>query len=378
MAEPLSVTERAADGAAGHTPRAAWLLLPVVWVAAAVISSAQGGRAINGDKVTEIPWSTMFLEGLIVFGWWALLAPVIIYVVGRIQDRVRSGGVAALAHVGTAVLFVLLYFVLRSRLTVPGHWFSLAPGWAGLRSILPQSTMVYLLIAGGTIAVRAMQRSRAREREATEHALRASRLESQLADARLEVLRGQLQPHFLFNTLNAVSALIDEDPAEARRMLTRLSELLRMALDAMQKPEIPLAREIDWLEHYVDLQRMRFEERLDVQIDVAPDTLGARIPPLLLQPLVENAIEHAIEPRPAGGRITVHAARENGHLRLVVADDGPGPGDASGKGSGIGLRVTRDRLAALYGADASVDLRAGALGGAEAVIEVPFRDRDER
>ncbi|HEX6588166.1 MAG TPA: histidine kinase [Longimicrobiales bacterium] len=362
-----------AGAATDRVPRAAWLLLPVLWVAAALLSSAPGGRAIEGDRITEIPWRTLFVDALISFGWWALLAPVIVVAVSRIQDRVRGPIANGAAHALAGVLFVLLYFVLRSRLVMPGHWFSLATDWRGLRSILPQTVMVYTLIAGGTVAVRAMRRSRAREREAAAHALRASRLESQLADARLEVLRGQLQPHFLFNTLNAVSALIDEDPREARRMLTRLSDLLRMALDAMAQPEISLAREIEWLDHYVELQRMRFEDRLRVDVDVAPDAGGARIPPLLLQPLVENAIEHAVEPRGAGGHIRVVATRGDGRLRVVVKDDGPGPSSTTANGRGIGMRVTRDRLRAMYGDDASVELRRAPDGGAEAVVELPFR-----
>ena len=368
-----SIDRGAGYGAAARAPRRLWLLLPVLWLVAALLSSAPGGRAIEGDRVTVIPWRTLFFDALISFGWWALLAPAIVWVAGRIQDRVRGAVAAAAAHALAGALVVGLYFVLRSRLVVPGRWFSLDTGWGGLRSILPQSVMVYLLIAGGTVAVRAMQRSREREREAADHALRASRLESQLADARLEVLRGQLQPHFLFNTLNAVSALIDEDPAEARRMLTRLSELLRMALDAMALPEISLAREVEWLEHYVDLQRMRFEERLRVDIEVAPEAAGAHLPPLLLQPLVENAIEHAVEARAPGGRIRVIASRADRRLRVLVKDDGPGPALPATNGRGIGLRVTRDRLAAMYGADASVELRRGDDGGAEAIVELPFR-----
>ena len=358
-------------GGAPRVPRSFWLLIPVLWIGFAIIWSAPGGRLIEDDRVTEIPWSTLIVEGMVNFGWWALLAPFIILVHWRLQEVRESirGELSVLAM----AFFLGLYFVLRSRIEIPGIRFGLAPGWDGFVSILPQSFMVYLFISVGARLVYSQASARERERDATEQALRASRLESQLADARLEVLRGQLQPHFLFNTLNAVSALIDEDPPEARRMLTRLSELLRMALEAMRDPEITLAREIEWLEHYVDLQRMRFEERLEVEIHVAPDALAARIPPLLLQPLVENAIEHAVEPRVTGGTIRVHAQRMNGRLRLSVRDDGAGPGGA-GKGSGIGLRVTRDRLAALYGDAASIDLRAAPGGGAEAVVELPFRD----
>ena len=363
-----TATER--KGAAPIVPRSFWLSIPFLWILFAVIMSAPGGRLIEDDRVTEIPWQTLFYDGLVNMGWWALLAPFIILTTWRIRETRES--IRGELAVAAMVFFLIVYFLLRSRVDIPGVGFRIAPGREGFFSILPQSFMIYQFIAISARLVHSQARTLERERQIAEQAVHASRLESQLADARLEVLRGQLQPHFLFNTLNAVSALIDDDPAQARRMLTRLSELLRMALDAMRDPEITLAREVEWLEHYVELQRVRFESRLDLEIDVEPGTLGARIPPLLLQPLVENAIEHAIEPRPAGGSIRVEASRMDGRLRLAVVDDGPGP--SSQEAHGIGLRVTRDRLAAMYGADASVSLRTrDDRAGAVALIELPFR-----
>ncbi len=157
-------------------------------------------------------------------------------------------------------------------------------------------------------------------------------------------------------------------------MLARLSELLRSALEASERAEISLARELEWLEGYVELQQIRYDERLRVEMRIAPETLGARVPPLVLQPLVENAAKHAVEPRPEGGCVEVWAERDGEWLRLGVRDDGPGPGAAPAEGTGgIGLRNTRERLRALYGDRQRVLLRAQPQGGAEAVLHIPFR-----
>jgi signal transduction histidine kinase len=349
-------------------PRAPWLLLPVVWLVAALVSTAPGGRLIDHGRITVQPWTSLFREQLVAFGWWAVLSPLVILAVRRIE-RWRAGIVPRLAaHAGAALAFIALYFELRANVELPFSEFRLSPGLPGLRSILPGAVGTYLLIAAGTAAFTAHARALARER-------RASRLETQLAEARLHVLRAQLQPHFLFNALHAVSALVDWRPKEARRMLTSLSELLRLALELSEAAEIALTQEVDWLERYLDLQQIRYEERLAVDVRIAADAIAAAVPPLLLQPLVENAIKHAIEPRADGGRVEISAERDGARLRLRVRDDGPGPGAAAGTaGAGIGLRNTRDRLRALYGDAQRVELRLAAGGGAEVVVELPYHE----
>lgn len=227
--------------------------------------------------------------------------------------------------------------------------------------MLPQALAVYAIIA--VVCVAFALHGCARD---------ATRLEGQLFAARLEVLRAQLQPHFLFNALHAISALIDVRPHDARRMLTRLAELLRAAVEFSDAREVPLTRELEWIEQYVELQQIRHEEQLNVDVEVAPDAMRAMVPPLVLQPLVENSIKHGVEQRAGGGRIAIAATRDGDTLTLRVRDDGPGPGHSSS--NGVGLRNTRARLETLYGPTASVTLRAAEGGGAEAIVTIPFRE----
>jgi signal transduction histidine kinase len=349
----------------------------VLWVLVSLLTASPGGRAILADgRVEIIPWRVMVVENLAVNSWWVLLTPLIIVAVRRIAAWRVPLPARVAAQVAAGCVFVVLYFVLRTRLPWPGVQFGLHPGLRGLLSILPGTLALYTLIAGGTLMMVWHARSAAREREAAELALKATRLEAQLSGARLEVLRAQLHPHFLYNSLHAVAALVDWQPGEARRMLARLSELLRSALEASERAEISLAREMEWMEGYVELQQVRFDERLRVELSAAPETLGARVPPLILQPLVENAIRHAVEPRPEGGRVEVKAEREGEWLRLTVGDDGPGPGASAAGGTGIGLRNTRERLQALYGDRQEVVLRHAEGGGAEALLRIPFLAAD--
>jgi signal transduction histidine kinase len=203
---------------------------------------------------------------------------------------------------------------------------------------------------------------------ARERSLRAEALAHR---ARLDALRYQLQPHFLFNTLNAISTLVvEERSAEAARMIARLSDFLRATLDAPGRDEIPLAEELDHARRYLDIEQVRFGERLIVSIDLDPEAGAALVPALVLQPLVENAIRHAVAPREAGGRITIEARRAGDRLHLVVADDGPGTTQSSSGGFGIGLANTRERLGQLYG-DA-YRLQLTNQGGTRVTIELPF------
>lgn len=211
---------------------------------------------------------------------------------------------------------------------------------------------------------------RYRERER-----RAAELEGQLARARLDALRMQLNPHFLFNTLNTVAAMVHQDPRIAERMVTRLSDLLRASLDHPDTHEVPLREEIELLQRYLDIEQVRFSDRLSVSVRVSPDVADALVPSLILQPLVENAIRHGIEQIDTAGVIQVDADRIGDRLRLNVRDNGPGPNpDATPtRRRGIGLRNTRARLEQLYGHVCRVELRRAEGGGAEAEVLLPLR-----
>jgi two-component system LytT family sensor kinase len=202
--------------------------------------------------------------------------------------------------------------------------------------------------------------------------LRGVRLEHQLAEARLDALRMQLNPHFLFNALNSVSSVMYTDPEGADTMIRKLGELLRLSVNETRTQEITLREELAFAQRYVDIERVRFEERLEVRVDVDVDTLDALVPTLVLQPVVENAIRHAISQR-AGGRVTIAARRDQGWLRLSVSDDGPGVPDGRVE-EGVGLANTRARLEQLYGVrDALRLVTALPEGGLRVEMTMPFR-----
>ena len=228
------------------------------------------------------------------------------------------------------------------------------------------------------------------------HAWRAARLEMQLVQARLDALVGQLQPHFLFNTLHTISAFVLEDPKQANRMITRLSELLRHSFNRDRGPLVTLEEELELLDHYVAIQEARFGDRLRVTFRVDPRAAAAVVPTLLLQPLVENAIRHGVAPNGGVAEVEIAATRAGDRLHLEVRDNGPGftgdtraneggergGGAGNGSGRGLGIANTRARLQELYGPSHRFDLTnaPAPAAGALATIEIPYSDhaRDHR
>jgi len=205
---------------------------------------------------------------------------------------------------------------------------------------------------------------------------RSLKAEAAAHQAQLEALRYQINPHFLFNALNAVSTLVTERRNdEASRMLARVSDFLRLTLTAPVRDEVALADEVDYVRQYLEIERVRFGERLRTEFDLAPDTWEAAVPAFVLQPLIENAVRHAIAPREAGGAITLEAHRSGEMLHVSIVDDGPGVRDEpQGNGTGrIGLTNTRDRLRQLYGDRGRLQLVSVPGGGTRATIEIPFR-----
>lgn len=201
----------------------------------------------------------------------------------------------------------------------------------------------------------------------------ATRLTDELARAQLDALRTQLQPHFLFNALNSATVLTTADPARASRVLLKLSELLRFTLDRAAPHEVSLRQELAQLEPYLEIQQIRFGARLAIAREVDPATLDALVPTLVLQPLVENAVRHGIEPNPAGGKVTIRSRATNGTLCLEVRDTGAGPPSGHNGPEGIGLANTRARLTRLYGASHQFALAPIPTGGAAVQIHIPLR-----
>ena len=290
------------------------------------------------------------------------------------SSTARAALVSGLAVAQYALL--VQFFVMSGRIatTSPLN----APGVSGV-SLLDESAKVLLLALAGAVATYA---TAWHERLAISYFRQArdrEQLEARLARAQLQTLKLQLQPHFLFNTLNTITALIGVDPRVAERMVSGLSELLRLSLRNAGEQEVPLSRELELLEHYVEIQQIRFRDRLTVTLEVDPDTMQALVPNFILQPLVENAIRHGIGPRAAPGHVDVQAYRENGSLHLRVADNGVGARTRRSEpsGEGIGLGNTKARLQHLYGSDHAFSAQGGTHGGFVVDIVIPFRPRAE-
>jgi sensor histidine kinase YesM len=213
-----------------------------------------------------------------------------------------------------------------------------------------------------------------------DNALKTSRLETQLAHAQLDALKMQLQPHFLFNTLNAISALLHKDPDAADRMIARLGDFLRLTLENDSGHEVALSQEVEFLKAYLSIEEVRFQDRLTTKIDIAPETQGACVPNLILQPLVENAIRHGVSRLVGPGHIEITAARQGDRLHLVVKDNGPGWANGNGqtRAGGVGVSNTRQRLSQLYGDRYRLEFAGPPGQGCTVTLEIPFRCSPEK
>jgi hypothetical protein len=322
----------------------------------------------------EIRWPSIFASALPFWYLWALLVPAIVGLARRVPiDRAHvSRGLlvhapaAATASALHQALYILTGCVLGPR-DRPCHFFS-AFSQNVFSFYFMVGIIVYFAILLGTQAADFARRFR-------ESQLRASRLESELSTAQLRALRAQLQPHFLFNTLHAISALVVKDPEAADRMIADLSDLLRLALEDVESVDVTVRRELELVERYLSIERTRFADRLNVSFAIEPETLDARVPSLILQPLVENAVRHGVSRRQTPGWIEIRAAREDGRLWLRIRDGGAA-GDRPEKGElreGVGFRSTRSRLEYLYGADHSFGYGFDPDGVFWVAVSIPVR-----
>lgn len=282
--------------------------------------------------------------------------------------QVRAARSLALQIVGVITL-ILLTSVAQYRVSYGGS--PLAPSFGDFLPVaLVSGTLPILATAALVNAFEARRR-------AVRGALDTQRLRAELAESRLAAVTTQLQPHFLFNTLQSISTLIHKDPVAAEAMLAKLSDLLRDVLRRSRNVLVPLGDELRMTETYLELAQLRYGERLQVSVDVDESARSALVPMLLLQPLVENALKHGIGPRAAGGRVGVQGRRHENRLSITVWDDGVGL-DGTGAGAeGTGLANTRERLRHAFGDDQSLELRERASGGVEVTILLPRRTQTE-
>jgi len=341
--------------------------------------AAAGWTAVGLIFALPSLWTSGWHQELRIYlaQWWAwgLLTPFIMAIDRRLPFSGKELGRRVAVHLGLSLVLTEVYFCLftsmRAALGVT-PWSSLRISQLMSPAVLGWqiwSWLIYWVIAGALQAYRYYERYMSSE-------LRLERLEHSFAEARLNSLRMQLDPHFLFNALNTISSHVERDPKLTRRMIEHLGDLLRLSLESKDKQEVPLVEEMAFLEHYLAIQKIRFGDQLKVNTQIAPEVRFASVPSLFIQPLVENAIRHGISRRAAGGRVTVQAAPVDGRLEIRVLDDGVGLpiGWSMESSAGLGLSVTRERIAGLHpdGASSFV-VRNREEGGTAVEISLPLR-----
>lgn len=302
---------------------------------------------------------------------WGLLAPAV-FALGRRLPFTRDRWVAPLAaHVGLSIALTAAHGVLVTTVRVALQSASgLQPQWAtSVVEHFLRSVDLYLPIYWGLIGVQhAVDYYRAISASDVRHA----HVEARLAEAQLQALHRQVHPHFLFNTLHGISALVHTNPDKADTMIERLSDMLRVTLGDATRHVVPLRDELAFLQAYLEIEQANFGDRLCVDVRVDAALHEVPVPTLLLQPLAENAVRHGLARRASGGTLWVSAAADEGALVITVADDGVGLGPGSQRGHGVGVANTRARLEALYGSTASLAMAVRPQGGTEVVVRVPF------
>lgn len=351
------------------------LLFLGFWTLLSLISAGQQyvGARLQG---LESSWVGNLIYASIEWYSWAILTPLIIRLIDRYPLDRRRWRQGLLLHLPSSVIFPLLQLALHSSLW---QWAAPAP-FKGPSLVEMFFTMfsrkfhvcllTYWAIVGAGHALRYYQNYRDGE-------LQRSQLNEQLTRAQLDALKMQLHPHFLFNTLNTITALIRQDQRKAELMIERLSDLLRLALDNEATKEVTLRQEMEFLDKYLEIEQTRFHDRLIIDRRIDQRSLDAHVPNMILQPIVENAIRHGVASRAGAGLIRITVERINGSLLLRVRDDGHGViTNTESDKSGVGIANTRARLERLYGADHRFELSNAVDGGAEVSIVIPFRAFD--
>jgi two-component system, LytTR family, sensor kinase len=346
------------------------------WTLVSIIFAAISYAAAIGENNKEFGFVAALRLNLVQFYLWAILSPLLFRFSRRFPIEFRPLNVRSL----------LLYFPalisfagIHQTIHLAVLW-SITPRWRQRYPALIDCYRAYfafgfyidviiaLLIVVAVHALLYYQNFRASE-------LAQSSLKTQLAQAQLRALKMQLHPHFLFNTLHSISSLVLEDPPKANSMIARLGDFLRLTLENSNQQLVSLKEETEFLRCYLEIEQVRFGDRLTVAFELEPQTLSAQVPHLILQPVVENAIQHAIAPRATRGHINIEAKRLNSLLRLEVRDNGPGITSNSDplRAEGVGLSNVRARLHQIYGSDSRFEFMNAKDGGLAVVMEIPFQ-----
>lgn len=337
-----------------------WTVLALSYAASSVLGGISEGHPVS--------WFRALSWNLIDFYLWMALTPLVSWL-GRVGAQ--GWGRFCIVHIPCSVLVA----AAQSAVMLGLFFWWCGPNPKGNVLTLPdlvrnESVYKFHLALLTYWIMLVVLRGMASWRSLRDERIRNAQLETRLAQSQLQVLRMQLQPHFLFNTLNAISALTVADPVQAKLMIARLSDFLRLTLEERHAQQVPLSREMQFLESYLGIQKVRFQDRLVTHIDVG-DTGHAMVPSLILQPLVENALRHGLLAKTDGGALHIVARRIDDDLHLCVEDDGLGL-PHTGPVEGVGLSNTRARLQAMFGDKASMDLSRRASGGTRVQLRFPF------
>ncbi len=349
-------------------------LLVGIWLVPGLLQCVQEATYAGSHGNGDVPVLRILLHFLPSWLPWVVFTPAVLALTRRFPLERNTLPRVVPIHIAACIAFGVTHLVLLGLVRThfpPAPWTPRELGPWLARTLWSLHAQAEVLAYTGVVlagqALRALKAARERE-------LRAAGLEARLLDARLSALRVQLQPHFLFNTLNAIDVLIVEDREKAGEMLRRLADLLRLTLED-STPEHSLGRELEHVNCYLGIERVRFCDRLEVVIDIDEAILGLAVPSLLLQPLVENALRHGIAPRARGGRITISARCDEEWLELMVEGEGVGLQESSMEGIGVGN--TGARLLGMYGDHQEFRLQRGSAGGTQALIRIPARNWKE-
>jgi len=355
-----------------HKRRTRVALIWGIWTVVALFFSTQVYMMYySGNQ--PIPYAKAFFVQASACYLWALATPLVLWLARRFRIDRNNWRKNVFLQAGLSVALssalIVLHFVIY--MNIMGSTSKLTPFWTFdyLYWNLDRWLLVYWFIF-------VMSHASNYYRSYREGELKASQLRTQLAQAQLEALKMQVHPHFLFNTLHSISALLSKDTEAARKMISRLGDFLRLTLESGGASEVTLQQELEFLNGYLEIERIRFQDRLTTDIQVDPEVLNVRVPNLILQPIVENAMRHAIS-RTDEGHVEITAVPRNGSVRIEVKDNGPGilaDPKALGRNSrGVGLANTQARLSGLYGTAAKFELRNRPSGGLTVMLEVPRR-----
>jgi two-component system LytT family sensor kinase len=376
-----------AGGAQDSRPWLIWAASFGVWM---VVTMAATGSVYELYRAQGYPMSfvSVFASELSQILTYAPLTPLAFALGIRFPIQRGNWARRSLLHLSFAIAFSIAHIILRGMTPYAVwdpkvkhytsaiwnsqlHMFQI--NWHAfknlfLSNVVDDITGTYVPIVLIAHAVSYYRSFRDRE-------VHSAKLQMQLAKSHLQALKSHLQPHFLFNTLHSISALMLTDVTAADRMMSRLSDLLRMSLKTSGVQITSLSRELEFVAAYLEIEKVRFGDRLNVVLDIAPETLDAQVPSLLLQPLVENAVRHGISRLSSGGNIWISASHDEGDLYLCVKDNGPGlaVGSDAPPGTGLGLGATRERLQTLYGSAQTLEIHGGSDGGFQVCVKVPFR-----